>query len=241
MVPILQLSLRQLSGKWRITVIALLAALPVAIVAAGRAFGGDASDDIDEGARLILDGIIVGAVMPIVTMTLATASFGNEVEDRTLGYLTLNPVSRWSIVLSKMLAPVVIAGPVLVISGIVVVLVGFEGGPRTAAAVGVGLLAGVVTYSAIFAWAGLVTSHALGFALVYLLLWEGLLSSLLSGVRYLSVRAYVLTLMEGIDDSRLDMFQDFTIELTAAVGGIVFVSAAFFWLAVRRLRGMDVL
>ena len=85
------------------------------------------------------------------------------------------------------------------------------------------------------------TSHALGFALVYLLLWEGLLSSLLSGVRYLSVRAYVLTLMEGIDDSRLDMFQDFTIELTAAVGGIVVVSAAFFWLAVRRLRGMDVL
>ena len=46
--------------------------------------------------------------------------------------------------------------------------------------------------------------------------------------------------MEGIDDSRLDAFQDLTIELPAAIAGVVLVSAAFFWLTVRRLRRMDV-
>ena len=80
----------------------------------------------------------------------------------------------------------------------------------------------------------------LGFALVYVFLWEGLLSSLLGGIRYLSIRAYTLTLMESIDDSRLDAFQELTIQLPAAAGGVVLVSAAFFWLTVRRLRRMDV-
>jgi hypothetical protein len=84
------------------------------------------------------------------------------------------------------------------------------------------------------------TGHALGFALVYVFLWEGLLASLLGGIRYLSVRAYTLTLMEGIGGSRLDAFAELSIELPAAIAGVVGVSAVFFWLTVRRLRRMDV-
>ncbi len=243
MGPIFQLSMRQLTGKWRLAIIILVAAIPVAVALAFR-ITGDAGDrsanDIQDAARVFLDGMIVAAVLPIVVMTFATASFGNEVEDGTLGYLVLNPVSRWSIALGKILAPVAIAAPVLIVSGIAVTLIGLDGDARTAAAVGVGLFAGVVGYSVIFAWLGLVTNHPLGFALVYVFLWEGLLSSLLGGIRYLSIRAYTLTLMEGIDDSRLDAFQELTIELPAAIAGVVLVSAAFYWLTVRRLRRMDV-
>ncbi len=243
MGPIFELSIRQLSGKWRLAIILLVAATPVAVVLAFRATGGvddRSSNDLQDAARVFLDGMIIAAVLPIITMTFATASFGNEVEDGTLGYLVLNPISRWSIALGKVLAPVTIAGPVLVVSGIAVTLIGLDGDIRTAAAVGVGLFAGVVGYSMIFVWLGLVTSQPLGFALVYVFLWEGLLSSLLGGIRYLSVRAYTLTLMEGIDDSRLGAFEDLTIQLPAAIGGIVVVSAVFFWLTVRRLRHMDV-
>ncbi len=241
MLPIFELSLRQLSGKWRVAIIILAAAIPIATTAAARAtVGTNDGENLDAMARVILDGMLLAAVLPIVTMTLATASFGNEVEDRTLGYLTLNPVSRWAIVLGKMLAPAVIAAPLLVVSGVAVVMVGLDGGVQTAAAVGVGILAGVAAYSAIFAWLGLVSSHAIGFALMYVFLWEGTLSSLLSGIRYLSVRAYILTLMEGVGGWRLDSLQDLTIELPAAIGGVILVCAAFYWLAVRRLRRMDV-
>ena len=243
MGPIFGLSMRQLTGKWRLAIILLVAATPVAVVLAFRAAGGTddmSANDIQDAARVFLDGMIVAAVLPIVVMTFATASFGNEVEDGTLGYLVLNPVSRWSIALGKMLAPVAIAGLVLAASGIAVALLGLDGDIRTAAAVGVGLLAGVVGYSVIFTWLGLAVGQPLGFALVYVFLWEGLLSSLLGGIRYLSIRAYTLTLMESIDDSRLDAFQELTIQLPAAAGGVVLVSAAFFWLTVRRLRRMDV-
>ena len=182
---------------------------------------------------------MVTAVLPIVTMTLATASFGNEVEDRTLNYLVLNPVSRWSIVLAKMLAPVAIAGPVLALSGMLVAGVWLDGDGRTVAAAGVGILAGVAAYSAVFTWLGLTTSHPLGFALVYVFIWEGLLSTVLSGTRYLSVRAYTTTLMEAIDNTRLDQFEEVSIETQAAAVGVVVVIVVFFWLTVRRLRTMD--
>ena len=243
MGPIFHLSMRQLTGKWRLAIIVLVAAMPVAVVLAFRAAGGAddrSANDLQDAVSVFLDGMIVAAVLPIVTMTFATASFGNEVEDGTLSYLLLNPMRRWSIALGKMLAPVTIAAPVLIVSGVAVTLIGLDGGIRTAAAVGVGLLAGVVGYCVIFAWLGLATGHPLGFALVYVFLWEGLLSSFLGGIRYLSVRAYTLTIMEGIDDGGLGALSELTIELPAAIAGVSAVSAVFFWLAVRRLRRMDV-
>ena len=49
-----------------------------------RAFNVDLlADDLNELAVGIVGVLMVTAVLPIVTMTLATASFGNEVEDRT--------------------------------------------------------------------------------------------------------------------------------------------------------------
>ncbi len=243
MGPVFELTMRQLTGKWRLAIIILVAAVPVVVVLAFRAAGGGddrSASDIEDGIRVLLDGMIVAAVLPIVTMTFATASFGNEVEDGTLGYLLLNPMRRWSIVLGKMLAPVTIAGPVLIVSGVAVAVLGLDGDLRTAAAVAVGLLAGVVGYSVVFAWLGLATGHPLGFALVYVFLWEGLLSSFLGGIRYLSVRAYTLTIMEGIDDGGLDALGELTIELAAAIAGVAAVSAVFFWLTVLRLRRMDV-
>ena len=270
MGPVFLLSLRQLSGKWRLGIILLLAAVPILISVAVVSLApnaemnvsmtvdsGDAAsdpgeeettdsggttsqEDIDNWTTALLGVLIVAAILPIVTMALATACFGNELEDRTLGYIVLNPVPRWKIVLSKVLAPVAIAGPALILSGVVVAFIGLDGDIMTALAVAAGLLAGIVAYSAIFVWAGLMTSHAIGFALLYVFLWEGLLSTLLEGVRYLSVRAYATTLMAGMDESRLGVLKDTSIELPAAVVGVVAVSVVFYLMAVVRLRRMDV-
>ena len=49
-----------------------------------------------------------------------------------------------------------------------------------------------------------------------------------------------MTLMEGIDTSRLQLFEEQTIEMQAAIGGVIVVTALFFWLTARRLRSMDV-
>ncbi len=241
MAQMLTLSMRQLAGRWRVFLILLLAVIPVAVTALIRASGGaDGSQWEDAHIDGFIDGMIVGAIMPIVVMALATASFGNELEDRTLSYLVLKPIARFNIVLPKLMASVVLAGPLLVASGVLTTVIGRDAGVRTPVAVAIALLAGVVGYAAIFTWAGLMTRSALPFALLYVLLWEGLMSSLLGGIRYLSIRGYTLAIMHGIDEEGLDVLADRVIEFPAAIGGAALVTLAFFSLTVYRLHKMDV-
>lgn len=238
MSALIQLSLHQLAGRRRIAIIVLLAMLPVLISALVTAFAHEANPN--EFVEFLVDGMIVAAILPIVTMALATAAFGNELEDRTLSYLVLKPISRWTIVLPKLVAVIGISAPLIVISAVVATLIGTEGDARTAAAVGVAVLLGVLAYSAIFTWTGLVTSRALGFALVYVFLWEGLLSSFLSGIRFLSVRGYTIAIMYGIDKDGLETLGENAIQFPAAIVGSIAVTVVFTWLTVQRLRNMDV-
>lgn len=234
------LSMRQLTGRWRLALILFLAALPVALAVIVY-FAASGEDSFrDNFIDILLDGLLVAAILPIVTMALSTAAFGNEVEDRTLSYLMLNPIARWRIAIPKLLASIAISGPLLIVSGVVAALLGFDGSIRAAVAVGVALFAGVAAYAAIFTWAGLVTNRALAFALIYVLLWEGVISSFIRGVDYISVRGYTLAIMYGINKPGFESLGDRVIEFPAAIVGAVAVTVVFLLLGVRRLRRMDV-
>jgi len=237
MKQIFLLSLRQLAGRRRLTIILLLAALPVLITTLITTLGNQDNSDFPES---VLGGMLVTAILPIVMIAFATSAFGNEIEDRTLNFLTTKPIPRWQIALPKMLGVITISGPFLLISGMATTFIGLEANIQATIAVGVALFVGVTTYSAIFTWAGLVTSHALGFALFYVFLWEGVIGSFLGGIRYLSVRGYTVAIMHNLDQNALKSLGDQAIELPAAIAGAIVVTVAFFLLTVYRLRQMDV-
>ena len=239
MAQIFQLTLRQLLGRWRVLLIVFLASLPMLIILLVKS--QDSENAVyDQGfVEGMIDAMIIGGIMPIVTMTVATAAFGNELEDRTLYYLVLKPLSRVHVVLAKLMATFVLAAPMVVASGVVATaLVGADAG--AVLTVGIALLAGVAAYASIFTWAGLITPRALSYGLVYVLVWEGLLSSFLTGVRYLSVRGYTLSLLHGIDATNFEILEDRVIAFPAAIVGAVGVALVFFFLAQYRLRTMDV-
>ena len=247
MTTVLRLSLRQLGGRWRLLLILLLAALPVGLTALLMVTVDGPESTNGPFISTVLDALIIAGALPIVALVLATASFGNEVEDKTLSYLLLKPVPRWLIALPKTLAPMAIGGPALVVSGVASTALGasaalfvVESDVRAVLAVGVAVLGGVIAYSSVFTWAGLVTTRALAAGLIYVFIWEGLLSTFLEGIRYLSIRAYVLAVLHGIDEKSFGPLDDRVIELPAAVIGMVVVSVAFFLLTVRRRRKMDV-
>ena len=251
METIFLLTIRQLSGGRRLLLLLLLAALPVGLaLILTLSLGEDETVSNSDYINTLLDALLISAVMPVITLVLATAAFGNEVEDRTLNYLVLKPISRYRIVWAKLLAALAIGVPLVVVSGVAAVLIG-DGGIgtrlvvldsplRAAAAIGLALLLGSVTYSAAFTWAGLVSTRALPYALVYIVLWEGLVSSFLGGVRYLSVRGYTLGLVHGLDDVTFADLSSRAIELPAALLGVAIVTVGFFLLTARRLRDMDV-
>ena len=240
MGPVFWLSLRQLTGRWRLALIFLLAALPVGLAIIVSIVDGDA-DDFDESfINILLDCMLVAAILPIVTMALSTAAFGNEVEDRTLSNLVLKPIARWRIAMLKVLASIAISGPLLIASGVAAALLGFDGDVRAAVAVGMAIFAGVAAYAALFTWLGLLTNRAIAFALIYVLLWEGVIGSFLQGVNYLSIRGYTLAIMYGINETAFEELGSRVIEFPAGIVGAVAVTVVFLLLLVRRLHRMDV-
>ena len=250
MGPMLGLSLKQLSSRWKLLLILFLAALPIALSGLLSATLGEDEPSSKEFVNTLLDALLVAGILPIITLVLATAAFGNELEDRTLSFLVLKPLPRSLIVLPKLLASIIVGSPFLIASGVAATLIGgssvgvallvLDGNAQAALAVGVALFAGIVTYASIFTWAGLVTTRALAYGLVYIFLWEGLISTFFEGVRYLSVRGYILAILHGLDDKSFEPLGDRVIEFPAALVGATIVTAAFFLLTVRRLRRMDV-
>ncbi len=235
--PVLRVSLRQLASPWWMAAVVGLSALPVLIAGIVAAMGGGDSDGVVLG---VINGMLAFVVLPLVTMVLGTSAFGNELEDRTLGYLLLRPVNRLRVAAPKLAVVILVAAPLLVVSGVVSVLIGLDGDGRAAGAVAAGIAAGAVAYSSVFLWLGLLTTRAKGFALFYVFLWEGVMASFLEGIRYLSIRFYSLSIMHGVDEKGLGALEGSAIGLPAAVAGAAVVTALFFLLTVRRLRHMDV-
>jgi len=250
MATIFRLTMRQLTGRWRVVLILLLVSLPIGLAAIVSATLGEDETSTEGFTSVLLDALLIAGSLPIISMVLATAALGNEVEDRTLSYLVLKPISRWRIVLPKLLAVIAIGGPVLVAGGVIATVLGasdlgavivpFDNPLRGALAVGLALFAGVVAYSSIFVWAGLMTNRALGFGLMYVFIWEGLLGTFLDGIRYLSVRGYTLAILHGTYEDGFESLADRSIPLEAGLVGAAVVTIAFFLLTVRRLTQMDV-
>ena len=236
------LSIRQLTGKWRLLILFVLAALPPLVgLLATAGSNKPTAAHLDDA---LLDGLIASAVLPIIVLAVATAALGNELDDKTLGHLTLTPLARWRIVLAKLAAALTVAVPPLVAGTVCGVLVafaraGFDGAGHAAFAAGLGVAIGALLYSTVFLWAGLVTSHPLAFGLLYVFVWEGLFATFVNGIKYLSIRQYTLGLINGLDPSRFASDRNL-IGTGAAAAGATLVSVGFFLLTVRRLRTMDV-
>jgi ABC-2 type transport system permease protein len=230
------LTLRQLSGRWRILIMTVLAALPVLI--ALMMLTSSRAPSVQEFESVVLSGMLAGSIAPLVVLAIAGAAFANELEDRTLANLTLSPVPRWQIAVPKLLGAITLAGPFIAISALLTSYVAFLGDVTATIAVTVSALVGVALYASAFVWLGLVTTQAIGIGLLYIVLWEGFFAGFVSGARMLSIRHYAIALMHGLDERRFAAGSHMSLLLAILV--VVVVFGGFLLLAIRRLRRMDV-
>ena len=230
------LTLRQLSGRWRLLIMTLLAAMPVLI--AVLMLRSDNAPSVGEFETAVLSAMLAGAIAPLVVLAIGTVAFGNEVEDRTLANLTLSPMPRWQIVLPKLLGTISVAAPFIAASAFATAYVAFLGDATAVLAVTAAAIVVVALYSAAFVWLGLVNTQAIGIGLVYIVLWEGFLSQYISGVRLLSIRHYAIALMHAMDERRFADASHLSAGLALTISAALF--AGFLLLSVRRLRRMDV-
>jgi ABC-2 type transport system permease protein len=236
MGSVYRLTLRQLSGRWRLAIMTLLAALPV--VTAVLTLSSNTAPSVADFEKGVLSALLAGSIVPLVVLAIAAAAFSNEVEDRTLANLTLSPLPRWQIAVPKLLGVLTIAVPFAAISAFATGYVAFLADVRAAIAVTVAAVAAVALYGSAFTWLGLVTTQAIGVGLLYIVLWEGFFSGFVSGVRLLSIRHYAIALMHGLDPRRFAGLDNLSLRAALVVSVVVF--GGFLWLSIRRLRRMDV-
>ena len=236
MGAVYHLALRQLSGRWRLAIMTVLAALPVLV--AVLVLRSDDAPSVREFETVVLSAMLAGSIAPLVVLAIAAAAFGNEVEDRTLANLTLTPLPRWKIAVAKLLATITIATPFIAASAFLTSHVAFLGDAAATVAVTISAVVGVALYSSAFVWLGLVSTQAIGIGLLYIVLWEGFFSGFVEGVRLLSIRHYAIALMHGLDERRFAAVEHLSLSVAIATSVVVF--GGFLVLSVRQLRRMDV-
>jgi len=228
---IVRLGVRSIFGRWRG---ALLFVLPLVLIALSilvRALvGQDAT-----GAEHTLYGLGLVVIVPLVALLATSGLLAPEIDDGSISYLLAKPISRYTIVASKLL---VAAACIVVFAAVPVLLAGLV--LRTddlgfGLGFGLGALAGGIAYCAVFAMLSVMTRHAVVIGLIYLLVWEGLLGGLLDGVRWLSVTRWSAELVDRV--AGLELVDD--LPLAYAVPALALVIVAGAWQTGRRLRAFN--
>ena len=230
---IMRLTLRATLSRKR----ALLFALP-AIILIGISALLKATARSDVWPPEVL-GVVGFLILALTALIIGGSVIGAEIEDGSIVHLLATPVSRRTVVLSKY---VVAVGLTMAFAAVPEYLAGaIAKGPANSLTIGllIGALAGAVIYNALFVMPTAVfsPSRALAFGLLYILLWEGLLASLIPGVGLLSIEHYSLAIANSIaHNSALDAH----LTLGTGVGMGVVVSILALALAINRLSAFSI-
>ncbi|WP_411134815.1 ABC transporter permease subunit [Streptomyces sp. C10] len=226
-----RLTYRALLGRRRALILFVLPALLVVLAVAVRVLAG--ADDATAGG--ILGGFALGTMVPLIGVIAGTGAIGPEIDDGSVVYLLAKPVSRPSIIFTKLLVAI---GVTVAFSALPVLLAGFLlNGNSQQMAVGYAVAAAVasVAYSALFLLFGTITRHAVVFGLVYALIWEAFVGTLIPGAKTLSIQQWALAVGQKVAAEGALTSE---VQLPLAVCLLVGLTGVATWYAARRLKAL---
>jgi ABC-2 type transport system permease protein len=208
-----RLTLRTLLGRRRALLLLILPAVLIVLSLVVRLAAGS-DPDITVG---ILGAFALAVVVPLLGLIAGTGAIGPEIDDGSIVYLLAKPISRQTIVTTKLAVAIGVmttfaAVPVLVAG---LLLSGLD--DRLAVAFAVGALVAGVGYCALFLLLSVLTRNAVVIGLLYALVWEGLVGGFVPGAQALSVLQWAGSLTRAIVGSRADAL-DVTAAVSPAVG-----------------------
>jgi len=238
---IARITARQLLGRRRAVLLALVAAIPILMAGVFRVVGGSSTAAREGFTEGVFVGLTVTLLMPLVALIFGTTAFGADIEDGTVVYLLAKPIPRRTVVLTKWLMAACLAGALSASATLLagsLGLAGTPGGMEITIGYTISVAVGSVIYVAAFVALSLVTSRALVVGLLYILVWEGALAGSFPGIRFLSIRQYTLAIADAAGvGGRVtsDTLEPATAVLLAAV--VVGVALV---LAIRRLSAFEI-
>ena len=196
-------------------------------------------------------------LLPLTALIIGTSVLGAEIDDGSIVHLLATPVRRLSVIITKFSVATVLTMIFAAVPELIAALISGGGmtpdqvtvhqnGPDTVIpgvpvsdskfAIGlfIGALVGSVIYNAVFIMVSVATTRAIAVGLLYVLIWESLLSNFVSGARLLSISHYSLGVANGfVSDPGLNA--SLTVATSVVMGVIVTIAALA--LAVNLLTG----
>ncbi len=168
-------------------------------------------------------------VLPLTALIIGTSVLGAEVDDGSIVQLLATPVPRSVVIGSKYVVATVLTIIFVAVPELLAGLIATGGVTKLAIGLFVGALAGSVMYNAVFVMLSVVTTRAIAFGLLYVLIWESLLTNFVSGAKLLSIGHYSLGIANAIaHDSNLNagLSAGTAIPMGAIVTAVALVVAA---------------
>ena len=171
---------------------------------------------------VLMGSIQVGFIWPLITLWLGASCVRDEVEEETVSYLMLRPLSKMAFVTAKTLAAAVTSWIVITCSILLTYAIlasHIESGmfpselPLLARDLGVVALASWA-YVGIFCFLGSAFKHPYVFGFIWIFIWDGIVAFIPGTLHQLTVKHYVRCLYSHtieipIDDRDLEKFAAF--------------------------------
>ena len=222
------LTFRQLFTRNRLIAAALFAAAPLIVALFYRANSAHNAETALQFLRELYSGIVAFVLLPLAAVVFGTAAFGGEIDDGTIVYLLVKSLPRWQLVLSKYVVAVLatfammfvaILLPWLALGATAEITPLFE-------AFTAGIALGAALYCAIFVTMGLMSKRALVIGLLYIVVIEITLSPSVVGLKSLSVREFVMTIVGKIAATTVGVKPGaVTINTVWTMGAIILVAS----------------
>lgn len=192
-----RLTARSLLGRRRLLLLLLLPAVLLLMCGLARLLAGP---DVTVTVAL-LGGFALGTIVPLLGLIAGTGSIGPEIDDGSIVYLISKPLSRHSIVHSKLLVAVVVVAVVAAVPTFLAGLLMSGTDENLALGYGVGAAVAGLAYCSVFLLLAIVTRNAVVVGLIYVLIWESVVGNFVPGAQVLSIQQWALAITERIVDS----------------------------------------
>jgi ABC-2 type transport system permease protein len=195
-LTIVRLTARALLGRKRLLLLLPMPALLFTLTLI--ALGSPA--DLDDWRPIVFGDLGLGVILPLTALVVGSGVLGLEIEDGTITHLLTKPLPRHEILLAKLavawsVTTLGVALPLAIAGGI-------SGSGSLAAGLGIGTMVGALAYCAVFLMLSLTTRRPVSVGLVYIILWENLLTGFIDGTKTLSIREYATSLADSLTGAR---------------------------------------
>lgn len=213
-LTIMSLTARALLGRKRVLML-----LPMPIILIGLTLIGVTSGETEASwGPVVFSSLGISVILPLTALIVGSSALGLEIDDGTITHLLTKPLPRSEIVLSKLavawLVTAVATGVPLAAAALI------AGSGKLAVGLVIGAAIGGLAYSALFLALSVMTKRPVAVGLVYIVLWENILVSYVSGARVFSVRQHATAIADSIGNTQL-------IDASVSVGTALIMSVIF--------------